>query len=135
MLYSEKKGKQFYQSLGKLFYAMAMADKNVRPGEVKKLQDDVRTYWLNLDDLQDEFGTDAAFQIEIVFDWLKNEEKDSDTYFEEFTDFYHEHPEIFTPNIKSLVIHTCNDIAASFAGKNKSELILLARLQNLFNNH
>jgi RNAse (barnase) inhibitor barstar len=112
-----------------------MADKNVRPGEVKKLQDDVRTYWLNLDALQDEFGTDAAYQIEIVFDWLKNEEKDSDTYFEEFTDFYKEHSEIFTPNIKSLVIRTCNDIAASFAGKNKSELILLARLQTLFNNH
>ena len=135
MLYSERTGRQFYQSLGKLFYALAMADKNVRPGEVKKLQDDVRTYWLNLDALQDEFGTDAAYQIEIVFDWLKNEEKDSDTYFEEFTDFYKEHSEIFTPNIKSLVIRTCNDIAASFAGKNKSELILLARLQNLFNNN
>lgn len=133
MLYSEKKREQFYQNLGKLFYAVAMADKNVRPGEVKKLQEDVRTYWLNLDDQQDEFGTDAAYQIEIVFDWLKNEEKDSDTYFEEFTDFYKEHPEIFKPGIKSLILRTCNDIASSFAGKNKSELIILARLQNLFN--
>jgi len=114
MLYSEKKREQFYQNLGKLFYAVAMADKNVRPGEIKKLQDDVRTYWLNLDDQQDEFGTDAA-------------------YFEEFTDFYKEHPEIFTPGTKSLILRTCNDIASSFAGKNKSELIILARLQNLFN--
>lgn len=133
MLHSEEIANQFYQNLGKLFYAVAMADKNVRPKEVEKLQDDVRNYWLDIEDITDEFGTDAAYQIEIVFDWLQNEEKDSQTYFDEFAEFYHDHPEKFNRSIKSLVVRTCNDIAASFAGKNKSELILIAKLQNLFN--
>ncbi len=133
MLHSEEIANEFYQNLGKLFYAVAMADKNVRPREVEKLQEDVRTYWLDVDHVTDEFGTDAAYQIEIVFDWLKNEEKESDTYFEEFAEFYHDHPEKFGSKIKSLILHTCNDIANSFAGKNKSELILLSKVQNLFN--
>lgn len=133
MKQSEEIGRQFYQNLGKLFYAIAMADKNVRPKEESRLQQDVRKYWLEMDDLNDEFGTDAAYQIEIVFDWLKNEEKDSETYYEEFEDFYKEYPSKFDAATRSLILRTCNDIASSFAGRNKSELILLARLQNLFN--
>jgi len=132
MNHTEEIGQQFYQSLGKLFYAIAMADKNVRPSEVNRLREDVRAYWLELDELVDEFGSDAAFQIEIVFDWLEKEEKDGAAYYKEFADFYKEHREKFSEEIKSLIVQTCNDIAASFAGKNKSELILLARLQTLF---
>jgi len=135
MLYSEEVGNRFYQSLGKLFYAMAMADHNVRPKEVDKLQEDVRKYWLHMDDTKDEFGTDAAYQIEIVFDWLKNEEEDFEAYFNAFTEFYKDHPQKFNSTVKALILRTCNDIASSFAGKNKSELILLTRLQNLFNGH
>ena len=130
---SQEIANQFYQNLGKLFFAVAMADKHVRPREVDKLLEDVRTYWLDLDQSRDEFGADAAYQIEIVFDWLLNEEKDSETYFDEFADFYHEHPEKFSRQIKTLILHTSNDIANSFAGKNKSELIILTKLQNLFN--
>lgn len=131
MLHSEKIGNELYQNLGKLFYAVAMADKNVRPKEIEKLKEDVRRYWLPVDDVKDEFGTDAAYQIEIVFDWLQNEEKESDLYFEEFKTFYHDFPNKFTPEIKSLILQTANDIAASFSGKNKSELILITRLELL----
>lgn len=134
MLYSEEIVNQFYQNLGKLFYAVAMADKKIRPREEAKLHEDVKKYWLSLDDIKDEFGTDAAYQIEIVFDWLKNEEEDVDSYFKEFAEFYKDHHEKFDRSTKSLILRTCNDIANSFAGKNKSELILLAKLQNLFNN-
>ena len=132
MLHSEELGNRFYQYLGKLFYAVAMADRQVRPGEVAKLREDVRKYWLNLDDVKDEFGTDAAYQIEIVFDWLQEEEEDSEAYFKAFEHFYNEHPEKFTHTVKALILRTCNDIAASFSGKNKSELVLLAKLQALF---
>jgi len=69
MLPSEKIGNEFYQSLGKLFYAVAMADKNVRPVDNK--------------------------------------------------------------HIKQLIFKTADDIASSFANKNKSELILLAKLKLL----
>lgn len=128
---SEKIGNELYQNLGKLFYAIAMADKKVVPEEVEKLKEDVRKYWLSVDEIEDDFGTDAAYQIEIVFDWLQQEEKESGVYFEEFVDFLKEHPSKFNDQIKQLIWRTADDIAFSFAGKNKSELILLANLKTL----
>lgn len=128
---SEKIGNELYQNLGKLFYAIAMADKKVVPEEIEKLKDDVRKYWLSVDDIEDEFGTDAAYQIEIVFDWLQEEELESQLYFEEFMDFFKAHPSKFNDRIKELIWVTADDIASSFAGKNKSELIFLAKLKML----
>lgn len=130
-LSNEKIGNEFYQSLGKLFYSVAMADNNVRPSEIMALRENVRKHWLSVDAIEDEFGTDAAYQIEIVFDWLQQEEKDSDTYYQEFVAFYREHPGKFTGTIKQLIFRTADAIASSFANKNKSELILLAKLKLL----
>lgn len=130
---SERIQNEFYQHLGKLFYAIAMADKQVKRKEAQQLQKDITKYWLELDAVKDEFGEDAAHQIGIVFDWLRYEEAQGAAYFNAFAEFYRDHPDIFDPHIKSLILRTCNDIASSFAGKNKSELILLAKLQTLFN--
>ncbi|PRX54652.1 hypothetical protein [Flagellimonas meridianipacifica] len=131
MLNSERIGNEFYQNLGKLFYAVAMADKKVRPVEVKRLRKQVRQYWLDVDEFEDEFQTDSAYQIEIVFDWLQNEEKNDEGYFQEFKDFYKEHPEKFTPKLKALIIETAEAIAHSFAGKNRSEMEIIFRLKLL----
>ncbi|AEM71272.1 hypothetical protein Murru_2233 [Allomuricauda ruestringensis DSM 13258] len=133
MLNSEKIGNEFYQNLGKLFYAVAMADNNVRPIEIKRLRKYVRQHWLDIDEVEDEFHTDAAYQIEIVFDWLNGEEKYSEEYFKEFKEFYKEHPEKFTEPIKKLVVETAESIAKSFAGKNRSEMLAIFKLKQLFN--
>ncbi|MEA1785180.1 hypothetical protein U1E44_03685 [Arenibacter sp. GZD96] len=123
--------KELYQHLGILFYAMAKADKKVHQAEITELRAIVKTQWLPLDDLTDEFGTDAAYQIEIVFDWLLEEDKESDTLFEEFEAYYKAYQNQFSPEIKTLTWKTAQRIAASFSGKNKSELMLLAKLELL----
>lgn len=133
MPFNEVIGNEFYQNLGKLFYAIAMADKKVVPEEIEKLKNHVRKHWLSVDEIEDEFGTDAAYQIDIVFDWLQQNEKDSRYCYDEFADFLEEHPKRFNPKIKELILETANAIAASFAGKNKSELVLLAKLKLLLN--
>lgn len=131
---SEIQGNEFYQSLGKLFYAMAMADKVVHPQEVEQLHNAVQQHWLQVDVDEDAFGTDAAYQISIVFDWLQEEGQKETSYFQEFADYYKAHPSKFSSEIKKLVYGTAETIAASFAGKNKSELVLLAQLEHLFEN-
>ena len=133
MLNSEKIGNEFYQNLGKLFYAVAMADNNVRPKEVKRLREYVRQHWLEVDKFEDEFHTDTAYQIEIVFDWLEGEEKDGEEYFKEFKEFYMEHHEKFPETIKKLIVETAESIASSFAGKNRSEMLTIFKLKQLFN--
>jgi len=132
MLNSEKIGNEFYQSLGKLFFAVAMADNNVRRAEVERLRKYVRQHWLEVDSFEDEYHTDSAYQIEIVFDWLDAEEKEAEEYFQEFKEFYKEHPEKFTPNLKKLIVETAESISSSFAGKNKSEILIIFRLKLLF---
>ncbi|WP_421811278.1 hypothetical protein [Flagellimonas sp.] len=133
MFNSEKIGNEFYQSLGKLFYYVAIADHQVRPIEIKRLRKYVRQHWLDVDDVEDEFHTDAAYQIEIVFDWLNGEEKDGEEYFKEFKEFYKEHHEKFPENIKELIVETAESIAKSFAGKNRSEMLAIFKLKQLFN--
>lgn len=91
MLESGKKQvNELYQNLGKLFYAVAMADHSVHMKEMEKLNEVVRDYWLEVDDIEDEYGTDSAFQIISVFDWLLEYQKDSEEIYEEFEAFYME---------------------------------------------
>nr|WP_321413428.1 hypothetical protein [uncultured Allomuricauda sp.] len=133
MLQSDKQNvNELYQNLGKLFYAIAMADHSVHMKEMEKLNEVVKDHWLEVDDIEDEYGTDAAFQIISVFDWLLEYQKESDEVYEEFETFYTDKSVLFTQPIKDLAMSTARAIAAAFYGSNKSELILLGRLQLLF---
>jgi hypothetical protein len=123
---------QFYQKTGELFFAVAAADKVIRKSEYESLHKMIVTNWKNLDDFEDEFGVDASYQMEIVFDWLDYESLDANTCFESFASFYKEHPKLFSEKRKELIIKTAHEIAGAFAGKNKSELMLLGKLQLLF---
>ncbi|WP_234859334.1 hypothetical protein [Aquimarina aquimarini] len=119
----------FYQNLGKLFYAIAAADKVVRVSEYDSLQKIVKSEWLKIDDTNDEFGVDAAFQIEIVFDWLDHKQLSAEESFTQFEAYFEENKSYFTPTIQQLIWNTANSIAGAFSGKNKSELMMLGRLQ------
>jgi hypothetical protein len=128
MLNSQKVGIELYENLGKLFYAVAMADGAVHIKELDKLKEIVRGSWLDVDDIEDRYHSDAAYQIETVFDWLLEYEKESGESFDTFVDFYKDHPKLFSKQIKNLIVETANAIANSFAGKNKSELVILGKL-------
>ncbi|MEZ4779062.1 MAG: hypothetical protein R2786_06730 [Flavobacteriaceae bacterium] len=123
---------QFYQKTGELFFAVAAADKVIRKSEYEALHTMVSKYWKNLDDFKDEYGVDASYQMEIVFDWLDYESLDANSCFESFKDFYKEHPTLFTTKRKELILKTASTIADAFSGKNKSELMLLGKIQLLF---
>ena len=120
---------KFYQNLGKLFYAIAAADHEVRNTEFDKLKELIKSQWLQLDPIEDKFNTDAAYQIEIVFDWLNNQKAlDTKKCFNDFIDYKNKQRHLFTKNVKQLILKTGSAIAASFSGINKSELIILAKL-------
>ncbi len=120
---------KFYQNLGKLFYAIAAADTKVHEAEISRLKAIVKKEWLAIDDLEDPFGTDAAYQIEVVFDWLYNDEElDLKACYDDFVNYKIEQNHLFTKKIKQLILKTASAIAESFSGKNKSELMLLAKI-------
>jgi len=120
---------KFYQNLGKLFYAIAASDNKVHPSELNKLKELVKDKWLDVDPLEDDYGTDAAYEIEIVFDWLDKQQRlNIASCFEDFVDYKNEQKHLFTPKIIKLIQTTAHAIAASFSDVNKSELIMLAKL-------
>ena len=122
----------FFQQLGKVFYSVAMADNNIRNEEVDKLKKVLQTQWLGLDETTDSFGSDSAYQIEIVFDWLiEIDWNDSEDVLNEFKFFKSEHESLFTQEVKDLILKTAMAIAESFSGKNKSELVLISQLESI----
>lgn len=119
----------FYQNLGKLFYAIAASDGSVRDIEFDKLKTFVKKQWLNVDDIDDAFDTDAAYQIEIVFDWLNNgDELNVQACYNDFITYKNDQSHLFTDEVKKLILKTASSIAYAFSGINKAELIMLAKL-------
>ena len=117
-----------YRHLGRLFYAISAADGVVRAEEKQALTKMITDRWLEVDDYLDEFGTDCAHYIGIVFDWLIETRPSPEQCFELFLAFRRKHPELFSPSTKKLIWKTADAIAASFAGRNKQELVMLTRL-------
>ena len=122
----------FYQKLGELFYAIAASDKVVRKAEYKALSEIVEKEWKSMDDYEDQFKTDAAYQIAIVFEWFDYEGMNAQECFSSFKDYYEEHQSLFYGRRKELILKTASKIANSFNGTNKSELIMLSKLETLF---
>lgn len=121
----------FYQNLGQLFYAIASADNVVRKDEIEKLKGIIRNEWLPLDQAEDKFGTDSAYQIEIVFDWLSERETKSEDSFNKFTAYFKEHSYLFSAQYKKVIAKTAASIASAYHGNNKAELDILFRLNEL----
>lgn len=121
----------FYEHLGKVFYCLAAVDKTVRKEEIEQLKQIVRTEWLPLENTFNEFGDDTAYQIEIVFDWLVENEWNFEMALVDFRIFRKEHQSLFSPQIDTLILKTAQAIVTSFSGKNKSERILLSQLTTI----
>lgn len=119
----------FYQVLGRVFYAAAQADKEVRLEEVEAMKQIVNEEWLNLEDTFDEFNSDSAHQIEIVFDYLLSNDEVIENAIDELKEFKKIHSSLFSDQINRLILITANRIASAFAQKNKSELVFLSQLQ------
>jgi hypothetical protein len=121
----------FYQQLGKLFYSVASVDKTVRKEEIAQLNEIVKKEWLPIENSFSEFGDDAAYQIEIVFDWLVETRWNIGKILPDFESFKKEHPSLFSPQINDLILKTAKAITNSFSGKNKSESVLIEKLRGI----
>lgn len=121
----------FYHRLGYLFYAIAAADRHVKKEEINALHEMVKEDWMSLESSTDDFGTDAAYQIEITFDMILERELTSEKAFEEFEEWYHTHASLFDAEVIRKIHHTVARIAHSFHEANKAELAMMYRVKSL----
>ena len=123
----------FYQVLGRVFYAAAQADNVIKQEEVDVMKKVVQDVWIDVDETFDEFNTDSAYQIEIVFDYLLSNDVVVEDIIFELREFKKIHSSLFTKKMNELILSTANKITSSFAQKNKSELVFLSQLQLALN--
>lgn len=121
----------FYQKLGYLFYSVAAADRNVVSEEVDALHKMVQEDWVSLEKSTDEFGTDAAYQIEIAFDIIREKDLSAEKAFQVFEEWYHLQADLFDADVINRINHTASRIATSFHGSNKTEMAMLFRIKAL----
>ncbi len=120
-----------YENLGRLFYAIAAADQNVRPEEIEKLKTLVGKEWLPLENSTDNFGTDAAHYISIAFEYCLSESVSPADAYSLFSTYYEEHETAITKDLKRKIKTTASAIANAFAGKNKKEQKVIDQLSTL----
>ncbi len=119
----------FYQNLGKLFYAIASADGHVHEAELITIKEMVKKDWLSFTYTKDHPTNDEVHQIIVTFDRLHSAgNSNGNLLFNDFVTFKNTQSHLFTKKIKELILKTAIHISESFSGKNKSELMLLAKL-------
>ncbi len=119
---------ELFESLGKVFYAIAVADRNLHENETARLKAEIEKYWKPV---FMEAPYSMAYYIWHAFELARRNNVPAETAYDAFRNYFEKKQEAFTAEIRNLIMDTANAIAASYADKNKSELILLAKLQLL----
>lgn len=122
---------KFYQLIGEIMFGAANADKKILPEEINEVHEITKSTWLDLDYTFDQFGTDTAYQIEIVFDYLLENGQSRDKLFEDIKAFKEVHPSLFNPQMIEVIMESAYKIVSAYARTNKSEIVFLSQLRNI----
>ena len=123
MLKLEHHTAEFYQNLASLFYAVAAVDGKIMLQEKYRIKELVDEDW--------SFKSENWDSQEIIFSTLRNlivDEYDKEKAFLNFYEFFLANKSNFSTKIRNKILDTSDKIAVSFAGRNKSESVLISRL-------
>lgn len=114
----------FYKNIAKLFYAIASVDGRVRPEEIEALKESLHHEWLKKQKGKEE----VVHEILQNFNEIYKERRGATECFYEFVKYMNQHEELFTIPMRNTLWEVSCIVADRVNNKNKSELILLARL-------
>lgn len=117
-----------YQHLGKLFYAVALADKKIKKEEFEAMKKEISLVIEDESFVISETEVDIEHIIMSTFNVLYFEDANAEYCYNEFVDFKKTYESLFTESLKSIILKIAGKIAASFSNVNKSELMMLAKL-------
>lgn len=117
--------------MGNLFYAIAAADKKIRPEERKTLHDEILFAWKHHENSTDRFGSDRAFLIEFEFETLEDEAATAENAYHLFERYFKENEKDFDNSSRVKIFNSARHIAESVRRINHEELNYLVRLKEL----
>ena len=122
---------QVAKAIGYLVYSVACSDGKVEEAERQAVHSSIDENWKLLADQEDPFGARALDFIDKMMTYLEEKGIDSEFAFEQFIGIYQENREKFTPVLKQFMINVCIHTGSSFNRMNKSELVLLSRIEKI----
>lgn len=123
---------EFYQHVGKLFYAVALSDNKLDEGEFDTLKNELSTASSFTELLAVDKTLGGKHHILSAFTLMFADKVSPQICYDEFIAFKKKHEELFTASVKENILSIAGKIASSFSNRNKSELIMLAKLSIAF---
>ncbi len=124
---------RLYKQLGNLFYAIAAADRKIRPEERKSLTDEIQYSWKHYDESTDRFGSDRAFVIQFEFDTMEDNYESAEVAYQSFENYFTEYEREIDTDTRKRIFNSARHIAESVRKINHPELDYLVRLKKLLN--
>ncbi|MFN4123626.1 MAG: hypothetical protein ACK4GL_10035 [Flavobacteriales bacterium] len=121
----------FYQSVGKLLYAIANADGKIMPQEKQRIRQLIDDELVKIETSTDRFGTDNAYHAEFAFDYAEENFLNPDKAFLAFEKYLHEHKTVLSPELKQLVYRLAEKTGEAYKGINEDERNYIDKLKKL----
>jgi hypothetical protein len=121
----------FYQSVGKLLYAIANADGKIMPQEKQRIRQLIDDELVKVESSTDRFGTDNAYHAEFAFDYAEENFVLADKAFHAFEKYVHEHKTKLTPELKQLVYRLAEKTGEAYKGVNEDERKYIDKLKSI----
>ena len=114
-----------------LAYAVARADQHVNDTERKEIHTFIDEHWKLLADEEDPFGARTLDFVDKMIPALEANQMSTEEAFIHFKEMFEAKKELFSTELKTFIIQLCIRTGAAFNQMNKSELVLISRVELL----
>lgn len=115
--------KQYYKELGKLVYAVAMADGTVQPEEREKVHEVVMKELAGFENESDSSGMNKAFYVDFEFEFSQNNPPDITQTIVSFNHFVNENIERGDKPLLARSIKLLDAVANAYTRKKEKDII------------
>jgi hypothetical protein len=122
---------KFARCCGYAVYAVAYADKSIEQEERAAIHLFLNENWMELADNSDPFGVKSIEFIEQMMDALVSDKLNSELAFERFKDQFDSLNNTLSGNQQKFILNLCIKVGNAFNRMNKSELVLLSRIERI----
>lgn len=124
---------EFFIETGRLFYAIAMADGQIQPGEQSRMLGIIRQNLREIETSSDAFGTANAFYSEFELERLIDFKVGPREAFDSFLDFAGENEADISTDLRKLIIQMAENVAGACNGIDRNEALLISELHKRLN--
>lgn len=120
---------KFARCCGYAVYAVAYADKSIEQEERAAIHLFLNENWMELADSSDPFGVKSIEFIEQMMDTLVSDKLNSELAYERFKELFDSLQNLLSGNQQKFMLNLCIKVGSAFNRMNKSELVLLSRIE------